>query len=257
MENNTGNRLKKRREELNYTIEEVAASTRLRKEFIVAMENGNYDLFPAEVYLVNFLRKYGEYLGIDTEEMVHEIRAVPTRGQSRLTDVSLSLLKKKHGRSRIMAKEAVAVLLLAAMAGLWLFLLLRRGDAVLQARKEKEPVAVESKAPADEKQAAVRIAGEKIRLGVRIITDTWVKIVSDGSTVAEAILPAGYEKTFSAGRELRIRIGNVYGMELKRDGEKIDIIRDNYGSVNELLLEYRDGKISMRRPPVQPAVETE
>jgi cytoskeleton protein RodZ len=67
-----GDRLRKKREELGFTIEDVARVIRFRPETIRAVEEGRVGVFPAEAYLKAFLRAYANTLGLDADEIVRE-----------------------------------------------------------------------------------------------------------------------------------------------------------------------------------------
>ena len=55
-------------------INEVETRTKIRAKYLRALENEEWDLLPGEVYVKSFLRTYGEYLGLDTRELVDDFR---------------------------------------------------------------------------------------------------------------------------------------------------------------------------------------
>lgn len=61
--------LKRQRETLGLTIEEVMEATKISRRNIVAMETGNRDDLPHPVYTKGFVRSYARYLGLDAEEL--------------------------------------------------------------------------------------------------------------------------------------------------------------------------------------------
>ena len=65
-----GEILRKKREEKDCSIEQVARDTNIANRFLMALESEDFTVFPGEPYLVGFLRNYSEYLGINPEEMV-------------------------------------------------------------------------------------------------------------------------------------------------------------------------------------------
>ena len=65
-----GEKLKQVRIEKNYSLEQVAQETHISKRFIVAMEEENSSIFPAETYLMGFLRNYSDYLGLNADEII-------------------------------------------------------------------------------------------------------------------------------------------------------------------------------------------
>ncbi len=66
-------------------INEVETRTKIRAKYLRAMENEEWDLLPGEVYVKSFLRTYGEYLGLDTRQLIDDFR----RRYERLDDHEL------------------------------------------------------------------------------------------------------------------------------------------------------------------------
>jgi cytoskeletal protein RodZ len=71
-----GTKLKTTREAKGYTIEQVCRDTNIASRYIDALEQEEFTIFPAESYLVGFLRNYGEYLGLDIEGLLANYRAM-------------------------------------------------------------------------------------------------------------------------------------------------------------------------------------
>jgi cytoskeleton protein RodZ len=65
-----GEALRKRREQLGWSIGDVAAWLRIRSIYLEALENGNASVLPAEVYALGFLRAYGQALGFNPDQML-------------------------------------------------------------------------------------------------------------------------------------------------------------------------------------------
>ena len=67
-----GERLRRRREELGLTIEDVSESIRYRPEVIRFIEEGRSSVFPAKAYLSAFLRAYAVILELDPQRRRHQ-----------------------------------------------------------------------------------------------------------------------------------------------------------------------------------------
>ncbi len=66
-----GEFLKKKREERGKTLEEVAEATKININYLKALEEGNFNSLPGEVFVKGFLRHYARYLGIEEEEILN------------------------------------------------------------------------------------------------------------------------------------------------------------------------------------------
>ena len=92
-----GAKLKNLREEKGYTLEHVARDTHIAKRYIIAIEEERFDEFPAEPYLLGFLRSYCEFLEIDPEEVVQLYRNMKLQEQPPPID---QLVAPKRGPSK-------------------------------------------------------------------------------------------------------------------------------------------------------------
>jgi len=57
-----GDQLRRAREARNLTVEQVAEITKIRTDHVRALEEGNYDVFSAPVYIKGFVRTYSTLL---------------------------------------------------------------------------------------------------------------------------------------------------------------------------------------------------
>ncbi|MBR6730110.1 MAG: DUF4115 domain-containing protein [Alphaproteobacteria bacterium] len=67
-----GTRLKKCREEKKIKLSQVSKALCIRESFLTALEEGEYEVFPALVYAGGFMRSYAIYLGLDDKEVMQQ-----------------------------------------------------------------------------------------------------------------------------------------------------------------------------------------
>nr|WP_294505094.1 helix-turn-helix domain-containing protein [uncultured Rhodopila sp.] len=67
--------LREARERLGWSLEEVAASLRIRLPHLEALEDGRISQLPGNAYAVAFMRTYARALGLDDEEVVRRFKA--------------------------------------------------------------------------------------------------------------------------------------------------------------------------------------
>lgn len=65
-----GRALQKARLRRGLTLEEAGRGTRLRAEYLGAMEREAFEALPGDVYVRGFLRSYGRFLGLDPGKVV-------------------------------------------------------------------------------------------------------------------------------------------------------------------------------------------
>jgi cytoskeleton protein RodZ len=69
-----GQRLKAEREEQRLTLEKVFEATRIRIQYLQALEEDDFSGMPSPVQARGYLRNYAEYLGFDVERMLNDLR---------------------------------------------------------------------------------------------------------------------------------------------------------------------------------------
>lgn len=70
-----GQRLKAEREEHHLTLEKVFEATRIRVQYLQALEADDLSVMPSPVQARGYLRNYAEYLGLDVDQILNELRA--------------------------------------------------------------------------------------------------------------------------------------------------------------------------------------
>jgi cytoskeletal protein RodZ len=70
-----GQRLKAEREEQRLTLEKVFEATRIRVQYLQALEADDLSVMPSPVQARGYLRNYAEYLGLDVDRVLSELRA--------------------------------------------------------------------------------------------------------------------------------------------------------------------------------------
>ncbi|HLO15701.1 MAG TPA: RodZ domain-containing protein [Anaerolineales bacterium] len=77
-----GQRLKAEREEQRLTLEKVFEATRIRVQYLQALEADDLSVMPSPVQARGYLRNYAEYLGFDVEQMLAELRTMDAQQAS-------------------------------------------------------------------------------------------------------------------------------------------------------------------------------
>lgn len=92
--------LKKARIEAGYSLEEVASALNIRKQYLIALEEGNFEIIPGQVYIDGYLKLYAKYLKVNLfeegeekeEYMPIQMNLTNNKVHMRLVIVSIILL---------------------------------------------------------------------------------------------------------------------------------------------------------------------
>ncbi|MCI3919493.1 DUF4115 domain-containing protein [Paenibacillus sp. TRM 82003] len=64
-----GQLLRKARTEKNISLEQLQDTTKIRKRYLEAIEEGNYSILPGNFYVRAFIKQYSEAVGLDPDEV--------------------------------------------------------------------------------------------------------------------------------------------------------------------------------------------
>ena len=65
-----GEELRRERVRRNLTFKDVEQVLHIKTTYLEAIEDGNYDIIPGQVYVKGFIRNYGNYLDLDGDRLV-------------------------------------------------------------------------------------------------------------------------------------------------------------------------------------------
>ena len=122
-------KLRAAREAQKLTINDVAGKTKIRTDHLRAIEEGNYSVFPAPVYIRGFVRIYASQLKLNTAQIMSVLDAElkqtekfkeppPLMEESNtLVDQAMFWLSKLNWRVGVIGGAALALLLVLVFAG--------------------------------------------------------------------------------------------------------------------------------------------
>jgi cytoskeletal protein RodZ len=122
------------RETKGLTVDEVASKTRIRTDFVKALEEGNFAKLPDQVFARGFVRSYARSLGLDEEDAIH--RFVQSAGAFYEKQGERERLRQRQveeERRRKANRKAVGIAIAVAIATL-IFLLSREQSSTLVRR---------------------------------------------------------------------------------------------------------------------------
>jgi cytoskeletal protein RodZ len=120
------------RETKGLTVDEVASKTRIRSDFVKALEDGNFAKLPDQVFARGFVRSYARSLGLDEEDAIHRfIQSAGAFYEKQDERERLRIRQAEEERKRQANRKAVAVAIGIAVVTL-IFLLSREQSSVLR-----------------------------------------------------------------------------------------------------------------------------
>jgi cytoskeletal protein RodZ len=128
------------RETKGLTVDDVASKTRIRSDFVKALEDGNFAKLPDQVFARGFVRSYARSLGLDEEDAIHRfIQSAGAFYEKQGERERLKIRQAEEERKRQANRKAVAIAIGVAVLTL-IFLLSREQSSILR-RGAPEPIA--------------------------------------------------------------------------------------------------------------------
>ncbi len=248
-----GDLLRRVREQRGDDLQQIADYLCIRRNFLVALENSKYDEFPADAYVIGFLRSYAGYLGVDSKEAVDRYRnemAGRRKKPALLLPTPIS-----EGRT-----PSVFIMIGAAVAALLIYILwygLSTSDRAAVSTPQVLPSTAQTETTANAMTAPSTIvappateitppitaapvttpAGQPSgdtatrapHLVIRAEQSSWILITDNkGRTVFDRVMKPGESYKVPDGEGLMLTTGNGGGIVLSLDG--VDLPKLSGGS---------------------------
>ncbi len=143
-----GQALREERERKFYKLEEIEKATKIRKELLEALEDGDYSKLPPPTFIQGFIKNYGKFLGLNTEKLLAIFRREFSEHKNppRIMESFVSPVDKKHFRitpTKVIS-GVVSVLIITFIAYLWIEYRFLVGAPFLNVTQPQERAVVES-----------------------------------------------------------------------------------------------------------------
>jgi len=239
-----GATLRTARETLGNSIEEAAWRTRIRPEYLRALEDERFDDIGHAAVARSHLHSYARYLGLDADTIAKDYRDRFEEQQpspiERLNVQAKEARKPPKPKWLIAAALSSAVLIAASLTGIV------RGPgprtAPSGAAADLPTLPATAQSPTTGASAAnAAPAATPVSLVVVATGRSWVRAVADGTLIFEGTMTAGASHTFAATERLDLTSGNagnvrvVYnGVDRGPPGRPGEVYRASFGPHGEI-----------------------
>ena len=204
-----GSALQRAREVRGLSLDEAARDTRLRVDQLDALERGDFDVLPGEVYVRASLRTYASYLGLDADKVSGAYARTVAEVEPPLPPGKLGPVERMIAASRI--RDNQRFLLVAALTILVILVAvgaLSRGEAAPPVATI--PAVTSSPVPTD----------PTIRVVVVARGDVTVESEADGVQDSHVLRP-GETITLVAVESLAVHVDDAGLIEVSLNGKVV------------------------------------
>ena len=118
-----GDILKKKREELGLDLKEISKITRIKYDNLKAIEEGDFEKLPVEVYVRGYIREYAKILNIDPENVIDlYVQQISPKTLSQTESIEIPHKERSQGKGLKIRPLLLPVLSLLFLASI-LFLI--------------------------------------------------------------------------------------------------------------------------------------
>lgn len=213
--------LQERRSARSLTLDKVSQTIKIRMPFLEALERGEWDQLPGEVFVRGFVRRYAQYLGLDGDKLIAPYVA--------LSDAPI---EKKEAPSIPAAEQDVSrTQLVWGFLGVLIIIGFLK---VLKHDRDSGSVAVAPPAPTQpqpvslapvEEAVEPKVSLKKHQLDVFSPFPLWLRVTAADKTF-EGFIPQTTTWTWRAEGGFTIRLGHTKEVMMIFDGKPIALVDD-------------------------------
>lgn len=228
-----GERLREAREQRGLTLDDVEASTRIRKAYLAALEAEDYASLPHPTFVKGFIRTYAALLGLRDQEMLD---LYPHRDLRPTLAPVARLDRPGLGAGFWVA----SVTLFLVVAGLATFLFSSysaplapatfQGAPPAASPEQVLPTVLPAAAAVSPTRSALVVSlpspspsptptPQMVEVRGRAVANSWLWVIVDSTPVFTGTLRAGEQMAWTARDKVFMRVGNAGGMVISHNGQ--------------------------------------
>ncbi len=239
--------MRKEREKQKLSIQDVEQGTSIRAVYIDALEKGEYDKLPGEVYAKGFIKNYGNFLELNGEDLVRQFIAeiTPAVAEPEISQAEKSKSENKIAAKNISQKFQAALqsdsdensdsrkYIYAAVAAVFILI---GGLFYGFSGSESQPVEVaqnvttpaETPAPVEKTAPAPQTVTpppappvNDVNLQATFSDDCWTRVIVDGNVAYEGMINAGQTFDWKGTQSVNILLGNAGAAQIVINGQNV------------------------------------
>ena len=237
-----GDRLKASRQERGASLEEMVMLSKIPLRLLQAIEEGNLDDLPESVYIQGLIRQYADTLGFNGVDFARSFPignqrgTVPSQAKNQsitplipLRNQSINLLRPVHLYLLYIFIIVCSVSSLSYLLnnpilsdsnqeqgqGQGTALKINSNQLNYQPSTNLEPISNNSN-PTNNNQS--------VHIGVTLKASSWIRVVADGKTEFEGVLPEGTQRTWKAQEEVTLKTDNAGSVFMSVNQEEAQLM---------------------------------
>jgi cytoskeleton protein RodZ len=218
-----GESLRRAREAVPASLFQAAHQTKIRVDFLQAMERDSFRFVPGAAYVKGMLRSYAKWLRLDDEAVGAEFDRLYGDGGPSVKEIVMQPAQRapggRGGRWVVAGGVAASVLVVMSLLGL----MHPAGPGVAQPPSSSPRTEAATTVPGPVAQAAPPAQGQGVAVTVVAGDRCWMRVITDNASAPIYIgtMAAGASKDFSASSSIRITFGNLGAVRIQVNGRDL------------------------------------
>ncbi|WP_013321958.1 helix-turn-helix domain-containing protein [Gloeothece verrucosa] len=204
-----GSKLHQIRTEQDISLETVTKQTRIPKRLLKAIEAGDLEGLPEPIYVRGLIKRFADFLGLEGTPIARSfpvyLTSIPSRGSFYLRLPGLQLRP-------IHLYFLYILLVIFSVRGISHIL----KQSALEVSRQENPSHPQQQQPSPHQvppsATANNPSDRPVVVNLKLKEECWLKVVVDGKTEFEGMLPQGTHRTWIANKQLTVRAGNAGGV---------------------------------------------
>jgi cytoskeleton protein RodZ len=214
-----GDELRRRREALGITLNEISESTRIGVRFLKAIEADNYELLPGAIYTRSFVKAFAKQVGWNEAEALAlyqeetETAAPPRDSDATYVDDSDRFIRheRTYGLLPTLLVACLAALVLSTGGwAVWHYMNRPPESAVVP-----PPPVVDPPPPPPETPARPAAQPSGLSLTLQATAMCWIKYTVDATDTKEFMMKQGDTTNITAANSIDLSVGNTQAVSLR------------------------------------------
>ncbi|MFH1771716.1 MAG: RodZ domain-containing protein [Candidatus Omnitrophota bacterium] len=246
-------KLKEKRKELGYSIEEVVERIKLHPSAIHDIESANlHNVSP--VYMKGFIRLYASFLGVNAEEALLEI----SPKQNQVKENKRQGILQRNSYSKVIKTVFVSFIGIIVIWSFFSFLglvfrkVFRHGSRRITAQSKVSKLPV---VPSRELEKVVKESkddpvfdsslqqGEDIMVSLSTKRDVFIRVKVDGRLLFDSVLKEGAVETWQAKNEMEFAINDGSAVYIEVNGKPISPLTALRKPIKRLTINHSGIKV--------------
>jgi cytoskeletal protein RodZ len=263
-----GQILRETREQRGLTLEEVEAAIKVRKPYLMALEEEDFASLPHPTYVKGFIRSYASFLELDPQYL---LSLYPEKDRAVVMQPAVRVRKAGRGAGFWAALAFLVLLVLGVAAYGYYYYYTGNYYVHLALPSSQNASALESKGqPSTGLPTATPLAtpsppalaapapvptssptSQTVEVRVKVLERSWVRVIVDSSPVFTGFLEPGEDRTWVGEKSVFMTAGNAGGLRVVQNGRDWGLLGEQGEVVN---VEWtRSAMNRLSKPPIPPS----